>query len=98
MRPEDVSLAKNVDGEEWTFEAEVSVTEPLGESLLLHCLIGDDELHVKAEARSDIETGDVIELGVDEERLHVFDESGEAVYHSSPRDRTADAVHSQAEH
>ncbi|WP_336021499.1 ABC transporter ATP-binding protein [Halobellus salinisoli] len=98
VRPEDVSLARNVDGEEWTFEAEVSVTEPLGESLLLHCLVGDDEIHVKAEARSEIDAGDTIELGVDEERLHVFDESGEAIYHSSPRERTSDAVQTQAEH
>ncbi|MFA1611869.1 ABC transporter ATP-binding protein [Halobellus rubicundus] len=90
VRPEDISLARNADDVAQTFEAEVSVTEPLGESLLLHCLIGDDELHVKAEARSTIAPGDVVELTVDEERLHVFDSAGEAIYHSSPREAASE--------
>ena len=98
VRPEDVSLADNVAGEAETFEAEVSVTEPLGESLLIHCLLGDDELHVKAEARSEIDPGDTIELQVDEERLHVFNDAGDAIYHSSPRGAsTSDTVETQVE-
>ncbi|GGL66301.1 ABC transporter ATP-binding protein [Halocalculus aciditolerans] len=84
-RPEDISLVRNVEEATQTFEAEVTVTEPLGESLLLHCSVGDDELRVKAEARSTIEVGDVVELTVDEDRFHVFDSAGEAIYHSSPR-------------
>jgi multiple sugar transport system ATP-binding protein len=85
VRPEDVSLAANLPDDAQTFAAEVSVTEPLGESLLVHCRVGDDELRVKAQARSAVAAGDTVELGVDEERLHLFDESGEAVYHSSSR-------------
>ena len=98
IRPEDISLARNVAGDVPTFEAEVTVTEPLGESLLLHCRVGDDEIHVKAAARSSIDPGDRLELGVDEERLHVFDETGEAIYHSSPRGHaSSDAVPTQPE-
>ncbi|RLM90405.1 sn-glycerol-3-phosphate ABC transporter ATP-binding protein UgpC [Halobellus sp. Atlit-38R] len=98
IRPEDISLARNVPGDVPTFEAEVTVTEPLGESLLIHCQVGDDEIHVKAAARSSIDPGDRLELGVDEERLHVFDGTGEAIYHSSPRGHaSSDAVPTQPE-
>jgi multiple sugar transport system ATP-binding protein len=85
VRPEDVSLAANLPDDASTFQVEVTVTEPLGESLLVHCLAGDDEFHAKAAARSPVAAGDVIEVGVDDERLHLFDGEGDAVYHSSPR-------------
>jgi len=98
IRPEDISLATNVADDVPTFEAEVTITEPLGESLLIHCRVGDDEIHVKAAARSSIDPGDRLELGVDEERLHVFDGTGEAIYHSSPRGHaSSDAVPTQPE-
>ena len=98
VRPEDVSLAENAPPGAQTFEAEVSVTEPLGESLLIHCRVGADELHVKAAARSAIDPGDVLELAVDEQRLHVFDDAGDAVYHSSTRAEAAsDSVYTTPE-
>jgi multiple sugar transport system ATP-binding protein len=88
VRPEDVSLAANLpDGTE-TFEMEATVREPLGELLLLHCRVGGDEVRVKIEPRSDVHPGDVIEVGLDPTRLHLFDDAtGEAVYHSAPRER-----------
>ena len=93
VRPEDVSLASNLSTAD-PFEAEVTVREPLGELLLLHCRVGDDELQVKVEPRSQIETGDRIELGFNEERLHLFDaRTGDVLYHSTPRTRArADAL------
>ena len=93
VRPEDVSLASNLSTAD-PFEAEVTVREPLGELLLLHCRVGDDELQVKVEPRSRIETGDRIELGFNEERLHLFDaRTGDVLYHSTPRTRArADAL------
>jgi len=98
IRPEDVSLAVNAPADAQTFEAEVSVTEPLGESLLIHCYVGDDELHIKAEARSAINPGDTLELAVDEDRLHVFDDAGTAIYHSSVReDAASDTVYTTPE-
>ncbi|RLM53279.1 sn-glycerol-3-phosphate ABC transporter ATP-binding protein UgpC [Halobellus sp. Atlit-31R] len=98
VRPEDVSLAANLDDDVPTFEADVTVTEPLGESLLVHCLVGDDVIHVKAAARSAIDPGETLTLGVDEARLHVFDTAGEAIYHSSPRERTStDAISTHPE-
>ncbi|ELZ95909.1 glycerol-3-phosphate ABC-type transporter ATP-binding protein [Haloferax mucosum ATCC BAA-1512] len=85
VRPEDISLAMSLPADTATFEAVVSVTEPLGEALLVHCEVGGVELKVKTEPRSAISPGDTIDLGVDTDRLHLFDEQGTAVYHSSPR-------------
>jgi len=88
VRPEDVSLASNLPGGVDTFDAEVTVTEPLGELLLLHCRVGDHELRVKVEPRSDVRAGETIQIGFNEERLHLFDaDTGEALYHSTARER-----------
>jgi multiple sugar transport system ATP-binding protein len=88
VRPEDVSLASNLPGGVDTFDAEVTVTEPLGELLLLHCHVGDHELRVKVEPRSDVRAGQTIQIGFNEERLHLFDvDTGEALYHSTAKER-----------
>ena len=79
VRPEDLSLA-DADA----FEATVTVTEPLGNSLLLECRVGDETVRVQASPRSDAEPGDSVALTHDPERLHLFDrETGRAVYHSA---------------
>lgn len=94
VRPEDISLASNLpDGAE-TFEIEATVREPLGDLLLLHCQLGDDEIHIKVEPRSNIQPGDIIEVGFNKDRLHVFDAaSGDALYHStSPETVGAEAI------
>jgi len=90
VRPEDVSLASNLPQGVETFEATVTVREPLGELLLLHCDVGGDELQVKVEPRSQIQPGDTIEVGFNEERLHLFDaETGDVIYHSTPAEEVA---------
>jgi len=87
VRPEDVALADTLSSEADTFEATVTVTEPLGESLLMHGAVGSEELQIKAEPRSQIDPGDVAEFGFDEARLHLFDRTtGDAVYRSTPRE------------
>ncbi|MFC7078648.1 ABC transporter ATP-binding protein [Haloarcula halophila] len=86
VRPEDISLAANCPSGSETFTATVTVREPLGELLLLHCDVGGGELRTKVEPRSEIYPGDTVELGFDDDRLHLFDiESGEALYHSAPQ-------------
>ncbi|RDZ62652.1 glycerol-3-phosphate ABC transporter ATP-binding protein [Haloferax sp. Atlit-12N] len=92
VRPEDVSLVSNTAGASESFTAEVTVTEPLGELLLLHCRLGDEEIRVKVEPRSRITAGDTVELAVDADRLHLFDSSGDAVYHSSVPERATESV------
>jgi len=82
VRPEDLSLA-DADAAD-AFEATVTVTEPLGDSLLLECRVGDETVRVQASPRSDAEPGDSVALTHDPERLHLFDrETGGAVYHSA---------------
>ena len=82
VRPEDLSLADA--GAADAFEAIVTVTEPLGDSLLLECRVDDETVRVQASPRSDAEPGDSVALTHDPERLHLFDrETGRAVYHSA---------------
>jgi len=89
VRPEDISLASNLPDDAETFTVETTVREPLGELLLLHCQLGDDEIHVKVEPRSEIQPGETIEVGFDPDRLHLFDaRSGDALYHSTAPEAT----------
>jgi len=94
VRPEDLHLAADAGAEfPGGIEATVQVTEPLGDSLLLECALGDDQVKVQASPRNDLEYGDRVELAYDPERLHVFDvDTGETRYHSAsgaPRTRHA---------
>jgi multiple sugar transport system ATP-binding protein len=83
IRPEDLEY---VDGKSNrpTIEAEVTVTEPLGDTLLLYCRAGGEEFKMQSDPRRAVGSGDRITLTYDPKRLHVFDpESGDAVYHSA---------------
>ncbi|ATW89099.1 multiple sugar transport system ATP-binding protein [Halohasta litchfieldiae] len=84
IRPEDLYLAKERPNlGQTTFTATVDVTEPLGDSLLLHCSVGESKFKMEAEPRATIEPADEIEVMYDPARLHLFDpETGECRYHS----------------
>ncbi len=83
VRPEDLSIVETDGDGADTFVATVTVTEPLGDSLLLYCEVEGDELQVQSAPRSAIEPGDPVTLTVDRDRLHLFDrETRAAVYHS----------------
>ncbi|GGM75148.1 ABC-type sugar transport system ATPase subunit [Halarchaeum rubridurum] len=85
--PEDVSIAGALPGDVETFTATVTVREPLGEQLLIHCQVGGEELRVKVPPRSEVAVGESVELSVDTARLHLFDGmSGDGFYHSTPHD------------
>ncbi|AEM59061.1 sugar ABC transporter ATP-binding protein [Haloarcula hispanica N601] len=82
VRPESLSVADSTDRS--SFAAEVTVTEPLGDSLLLECRTGDQEFKLHAEPRTAVEPGDRVALTVETERLHLFDpQTGEAIYHAA---------------
>ena len=84
VRPEDLSLADADVDADAAIEATVTVTEPLGDSLLLECRVGDDRLKTQASPRSDVRSGDTVALTPDPDRLHLFDaETGTALYHSA---------------
>ena len=79
LRPEDLSQEMN-----GPLSMDVTVTEPLGDSLLTRGTVGDTEMEVSLPPRSAVEVGDVLSLTADPERLHLFDpEAGGAFYHSA---------------
>jgi len=78
VRPEDIH--RDPDG---PLSLSVTVTEPLGDSLLVRGTTGGRELEVSLPPRAGVRAGDEISLAVDGDRLHLFDaETGAAVYHS----------------
>ncbi|WP_280585856.1 ABC transporter ATP-binding protein [Halorubrum sp. Boch-26] len=79
VRPED--LTQEMGG---PLSMEVTVTEPLGDSLLTRGVVGDTEMEVSLPPRSAVDVGDVLSLTADPQRLHLFDiETGAALYHSA---------------
>ncbi len=98
VRPEDLYLTEEAGSDlVGSIEATVQVTEPLGDSLLLECLIGEDTVRVHSTPRSGLSHGDTVTLAYDPERLHVFDEeTGETLHHSATGSSTIDAVEGSA--
>jgi multiple sugar transport system ATP-binding protein len=88
VRPEDLFLPGDVDGavaDGESFPAAVTVTEPLGDSLLLECRVGEDAFKASSSPRRSIRPGDEVRLTYDSARLHLFDpDTGAAIYHSDP--------------
>lgn len=84
IRPEDFEVVDGSGSDRATFTATVAVTEPLGDTLLLHCRTDSgDTFKVQTSPRQTVDTGDEVRLTYDPERLHLFDkETGEAIYHS----------------
>ncbi len=84
IRPEDLRTVER-DSDQPTFGAEVVVTEPLGDTLLLYCQTEDGtEFKVQSDPRQELTAGDPVTLSYDPERLHIFDsESGDTLYHSA---------------
>ncbi|WP_336327268.1 ABC transporter ATP-binding protein [Halovenus sp. HT40] len=85
LRPEDIKYVRESEPDNEAFKATVTVTEPLGDTVLFYCQTPDGtEFKVQSEPRLGVESGDEITLSYDPDRLHVFDpDSGEAVYHSA---------------
>lgn len=81
VRPEDLEVANGEPGS--SFPATVTVTEPLGDSLLLECEVNSDTFKLEASPRKGIEPGSELQVTWDPDRLHLFDpDSGQTVYHS----------------
>ena len=79
VRPED--LSRDPDG---PLGMRVTVTEPLGDSLLTRGTVGDAEMEVRLPPRMQVDGGDLLSLTADPQRLHLFDvESGAVFYHSA---------------
>ena len=85
VRPEDLYLeSTRPDLGAGSIDATVDVTEPLGDSLLVHCSAGDASFKLEAPPRTTLEPGASVRVRPDPERLHLFDaETGAGVYHAA---------------
>ena len=81
VRPETLTLADR--DEPFTLQCIVSVTESLGENLLVHGRTGDTSIRVRLPPRADVSKGGEYHFRCDPDRLHLFDaDSGAIVYQS----------------
>lgn len=86
VRPQDLRLVDEPTA--YSIEVEVTVTENLGDELLILGTVGDNEVRVRSEdPRRELDPGEVLHADCDPDRLHVFDpDTGRAVYHSATVD------------
>jgi len=85
IRPESFRLVEGSATDDHSMELTVELVESMGDTLVVHARVGDDELQfVSYDAHREIDRGDTVEVTYDPEQLHVFDpETGDAAYHSS---------------
>jgi len=81
IRPEDLKdeemfLSAATDA---TITCEVEVTELLGAEVYLYLTCADQPLTARVNPRSTTKTGDTIKIGLDVQRIHVFDKETEQV-------------------
>ncbi len=85
MRPEDVKIY-NAKPKEDAVQAEVYVTEPLGNETIVDVKIGDDVIKVLTSSDFSGNPGDPIWITINVHKLHLFHEgSHECIYHASNR-------------
>jgi multiple sugar transport system ATP-binding protein len=78
IRPENIlETGREVQGETAPIRAEVEIAEPLGHEVVVHAKIGDDFVVAKLEPHVIPKMGDPIDLTVELERIHLFDEETE---------------------
>ncbi len=83
LRTEDIFLdnGDNDIPDDWKFEADVLVTEPLGSETHLHVNIGGLKITGKCEGRTKVRPHDKIKLCLNLKHLHIFDaDSTKSVY------------------
>jgi multiple sugar transport system ATP-binding protein len=76
IRPEDISLAKKRTQREF-IEADVYVTEPMGSEVIVDLKIGDDMIKVKTPPDVDINIGEKVWIGFNEDAIHIFNKETE---------------------
>jgi len=85
IRPEDLtdaSIEHEFDvTEDNSFYADVEVVEPMGSEIYLYMSFEENDLIARVDADSGAKVGDRIKLGIDYDKLHMFDaETEEAVF------------------
>ncbi len=79
IRPENFIVTESQGGDE-TFPADVYVTEPLGEEMIVDIEIPNNKLKLKISVDRDIKTGDKIWLEVMKNKMHLFNRETEKAY------------------
>lgn len=85
IRPEDMvdtNIKHDLNiSEDNTFSANVEVVEPMGSEIYLYFGLGDASLIARVEAESEAEVGDTLTMGVDLNKMHIFDaDTEEAIF------------------
>ncbi len=79
VRPEDVSIVAPGGGDGHV-NATVDVIEPLGSEQVLYLLADGQRIHARVSADLPVSTGETMRLGVNINKLHVFDRDSGAAY------------------
>jgi multiple sugar transport system ATP-binding protein len=77
VRPEDIELHANDAG---SIPALVDAVEPLGSEQVLYFTCDGAQITARAPAQARIAMGDAIALGIDPQRMHLFDAASGAAY------------------
>jgi multiple sugar transport system ATP-binding protein len=77
VRPEDISLHADAAG---SLNAVVDVVEPLGSEHVLYFTCDGERVTARASAESTAASGDAIALGINPNRMHLFDTATGAAY------------------
>jgi multiple sugar transport system ATP-binding protein len=78
IRPEH--FLPNVSAEDAAVDLKVEVLEVLGSDQYLYGKVGADDLIARVDPQLKVTVGDRVRLGVDTERLHLFDETEKALF------------------
>jgi len=75
LRPEDSFLKEGSNDipEDWKFDAEIIVTEPLGSETYMHLDVGGLKITGKCEGRRVVHPNEKIKLAFNLNHLHIFD-------------------------
>jgi len=82
IRPEHISIEKDFleKHEESTIYTQVALQELMGAEVYLYVNCNDKKLTVRASADTMVEPGDMIKIGIDEDKMHLFDkETGKTI-------------------
>lgn len=73
IRPEHIKLEKG----EGALKGEVTVLEPSGREIIVHCKIGEKKIRVISDSKKDLETGKEIWLTFQKEKIYLFNKKTE---------------------
>jgi multiple sugar transport system ATP-binding protein len=82
IRPEHLEIGE-VQGETATLRATIDVVEFLGNEELLHARIGEKDVVAIVDASERVKPGDVRDVKIPLEELHLFDEDGKSLAYAS---------------